>query len=158
MEIKILEDRTNPLLQRHEIRFEVAHATAPSPTRENVRVELAKAVHAAKDRVVIERMHARFGIAVTRGSANVYETADAAKAISREHILIRNGLKEKPAASGAAGAASAPAAPPAAEAPKPEAPAPIVAEAPAPAPKPATEPAPAAPAPAKRPRAAPKKE
>lgn len=115
MEIKILEDRTNPLLHRHEIRFEVAHATAATPTRENVRAELAKAVHAAKERVVIERMHARFGIAVTRGAANVYESADAALSVSREHILVRNGLKEKeakgPAAQSAAPPAAAPEAP-----------------------------------------------
>jgi small subunit ribosomal protein S24e len=111
MEIKILEERTNPLLKRHELRFEVAHATAATPTRDLVRTELAKAVHAHKDRVVIERMHPRFGTAVTRGEANVYETADAAKSITREHILVRNGLKEKPA--------KGPAAPPA-EAPKAE--------------------------------------
>jgi small subunit ribosomal protein S24e len=108
MEIRILEERTNPLLKRHELRFEVAHATAATPTRESVRGELAKAVNAPKDRVIIERMRPRFGTAVTRGEANVYETTDAAKSITREHILVRNGLKEKAAKA----AAEAPAAPP----------------------------------------------
>jgi len=97
MEIKILEERTNPLLKRHELRFEVAHATAATPARDAVRTELAKTVHAPKDRVVIERMLPRFGTAVTRGEANVYDSVDAAKSISREHILVRNGLKEKEA-------------------------------------------------------------
>jgi len=142
MEIRIVEERTNPLLKRHELRFEVDHATAATPTRDSVRTELAKAVHASKDRVIIERMHARFGTAVTRGEANIYDNAEAAKSISREHILVRNGLKEK-VAKGAAPAASAdapaaPAAPPApapaaapTEAPaKSEAPAPEAAEAP----------------------------
>ncbi len=134
MEIKIVEERTNPLLKRHEFRFEVAHATAATPTRDSVRTELAKAVHAQKDRVVIERMRPRFGTAVTQGEANVYDTADAAKSISREHILVRNGLKEKeakgaaPAEPAKAPAAEAPAeaSPPpkkAAEAPKAEPPA-----------------------------------
>jgi len=107
MEIRIVEERTNPLLKRHELRFEVAHATAATPTRDHVRTELAKAVHASKDRVVIERMNPRFGTAVTRGEANVYDTAQAAMAISREHILVRNGLKEK-VVKGAAPASSAP--------------------------------------------------
>jgi len=96
VEIKILEDRANPLMKRHEVRFEVAHATAATPTRDAVRGELSKLVRAPKDRVIIERMNARYGTAVTRGDAVVYETADAAKAIVRGHILIRNGLKEKP--------------------------------------------------------------
>jgi small subunit ribosomal protein S24e len=122
MEIKIVEERANPLMKRRELRFEVAHATAATPTRDTVRTELAKEVHAAKDRVIVERMRPRFGTAMTRGEANVYETADAAKSITREHILVRNGLKEK-AAKGPAVATASPVAPPETPAPaeaKPE--------------------------------------
>ncbi len=126
MEIRVLDQKTNPLLKRQEIRFEVTHATAATPQRDAVRGELAKLLKAPKDRVVVERMHARFGTAVTLGSANIYDSADAAKAISREHILVRNGLKEKEAAKAPA-AEAAPAEAKPAEA-KP-------AEAPAPAPK-----------------------
>ena len=124
MEVRILEDHANPLMKRHELRFEVAHATAATPTRDAVRGELSKLVKAPKDRVIIERMHARFGTATTRGDAMIYDSTEAAKAIVRGHILIRNGLKEKPT-KGAAPAAAAPAAP--AEtppAPAPAAPAP----------------------------------
>jgi small subunit ribosomal protein S24e len=109
VEIKILEDRANPLLKRHEYRFEIAHATAATPTRDAVRGELSKLVKAPKERVVIERMRARYGTAVSRGEALVYETADAAKSITRAHILVRNGLKEKETKA-AAPAESAPAA------------------------------------------------
>ena len=126
MEIRILEDKANPLMKRHEVRFEVAHATAATPSRDAVRGELSKLVQAPKDRVIIERMHARYGTAVTRGDAMVYESADAAKAIVRGHILVRNGLKEKPAKGPAPAAAPAPAPP----APAPPAAAP--AETPAP--------------------------
>lgn len=113
MEIRIVEERANPLLHRHEYRFEVAHPLAATPKREEVRAELAKLVRAPKDRVVVERMHARFGTAVSRGDANVYESLDALKRITREHILVRHGLKEKAAAAPAAGAPApeAPAAP-----------------------------------------------
>lgn len=111
MEIKILDQKANPLLKRQEIRFEVAHATAATPQRDLVRGELAKLLKASKDRVVVERMHARFGTAVTLGDANVYDNAEVAKAISREHILIRNGLKEKETAAKPAAAAESPPAP-----------------------------------------------
>ncbi len=95
MEIRIVEEHANPLMKRHEYRFEVAHATAATPSRDAVRGELSKMVKAPKERVVIERMHARYGTAVTRGEALVYDSVDSAKAISRDHILVRNGLKEK---------------------------------------------------------------
>jgi small subunit ribosomal protein S24e len=125
VEIRILEDRANPLMKRHELRFEVAHATAATPSRDAVRGELSKLVKAPKDRVIIERMNARYGTAVTRGDAVVYESAEAAKATVRGHILIRNGLKEKPAKAAPPATTEAPpaAAPPAAE-PAPAAPAP----------------------------------
>src|SRR5208283_3197715 len=48
--------------------------------RDAVRGELSKLVKAPKDRVIIERMNARYGTAVTRGDAVVYESAEAAKA------------------------------------------------------------------------------
>ena len=121
MEIKILEDRPNPLMKRHEYRFEIAHATAATPTREEVRGELSKLVKAPKDRVIVERMRARFGTAVTRGDALVYESADAAKLTTREHILVRNGLKER-ATKGPAAEAAAPPAPAAPSAPVAETP------------------------------------
>ncbi|HTS33586.1 MAG TPA: 30S ribosomal protein S24e [Thermoplasmata archaeon] len=116
MEIKVLEEKANPLLKRREFSFEISHATAATPKREEVRAEFAKVAQAPKDRVIIERMHARFGTATTRGEAMVYETAGAAKAIVREHILVRNGLKEKtvkasPAPAAAPEAPAAPAAP-----------------------------------------------
>ena len=126
MEITILEDRPNPLMKRREYRFEVAHATSATPSRDAVRGELSKLVKAPKDRVVIERMAARYGTATSRGDALVYETTDAVMSITREHILVRNGLKEKAAKEGAA-PGTAPA--------KPEAPAaPAKTEAPSEAP------------------------
>jgi small subunit ribosomal protein S24e len=124
VEIKILEERANPLLKRHEYRFEIAHATAATPTRDSVRGELSKLFKAPKDRVIVERMRARFGTAVTRGDALVYESAEAAKATERAHILVRNGLKERVAKAAAAPAEPAKVASPPAEGPKPEAPAP----------------------------------
>jgi len=97
VEITVLEEHPNPLLKRREYRFEVAHATAATPSREAVRGELSKIFKAPRDRIIIERMAARFGTATTRGDAIVYETADAAKLITRALILVRNGLKEKEA-------------------------------------------------------------
>jgi small subunit ribosomal protein S24e len=111
MEIKIIEEKANPLLHRTEYWFEVSHATAATPKRDDVREEFAKLAHAKKERVIIERMHARYGTATTRGEAIVYETADAAKSTEREHILIRNGLKEKAVKGAAAPAEAAPEAP-----------------------------------------------
>ncbi|HZY92045.1 MAG TPA: 30S ribosomal protein S24e [Thermoplasmata archaeon] len=118
MEIKILEERPNPLLKRIEYTFEVSHATGPTPTRDAVRGELAKMAKVPKDRLIIERMRAKFGTATTVGLAAGYQDAEFLKKVVREHILVRNGLKEK-----AVKGPAAPAAEPAPAAPAPAAPA-----------------------------------
>jgi ribosomal protein S24E len=119
MDLVVREQRPNPLLKRVEYTFEVAHIGTATPTVETVRSELAKNLKVPKDRLVIEWMRARYGTPVTRGEALAYDTADALKAVTREHILIRNGLKEKPAAKGAeAPPADKPAAKAAEKAPK----------------------------------------
>lgn len=117
MELKIVEERPNPLLKRTEYRFEIAHPEAATPTRDAVRTEFAKAAKVPKDRVIIERMHAKFGTPVTIGEAAAYQSKEAAEATVREHILVRNGLKEKAVKGAAAPADSAPTPPPPAAAP-----------------------------------------
>lgn len=122
MDLKILEERPNPLLQRIEYHFAVAHPSGATPKREEVRAELAKAAKVPKDRLVIEKMHARFGTATTMGWAASYQSVDVLKRVVPDHIQVRNGLKEKAVKGAAAPAAEVPAAaaPPAAE-PKKEA-------------------------------------
>jgi ribosomal protein S24E len=113
LDVKILDERPNPLMHRKEYTFEVDHAGAATPPRGEVRKELAKLVKVPADRLIIERMNARFGTAKTRGEAMAYASKEAVDVTVREHILIRNGLREK----------AAPAAPaPTAEAPAPTAP------------------------------------
>ena len=128
MDLKIVEERKNPLLKRTEYRFEMSHPTASTPKRDEVRQVLATQLKVPKERIIVERMHAKFGTPMSVGEASAYTTKDAALATEREHILIRNGLKEKavPATPGAtpeAPAAPAPAAAPAESPPAEKAPA-----------------------------------
>jgi ribosomal protein S24E len=114
MDLKILEERPNPLLQRIEYHFAVAHPSGATPKRDEVRTELAKAAKVPKDRLIIVRMRARYGTATTMGWGASYQNADALKRVVPDHIQVRNGLKEKAAKGAAAPAAETPA-PPAAE-------------------------------------------
>jgi small subunit ribosomal protein S24e len=114
VELEIVEERANPLLKRTEYRFRIQHVQEPTPKRAEVRQALAKAAKLPVERLVIEEMHARFGVARSEGKAFYYQSAEALAAVAREHILVRNGLKEK-----------AEKAPPPAEAPPPAAAKPV---------------------------------
>ena len=111
MDLKIIEERPNPLLKRTEYRFEIGHGTEATPDRDSVRTALANALKVPKDRVVIERMHAKYGVAKSVGEAATYQSKAAVDAVVREHILVRNGLREKKAKAAPGAPAETPAEP-----------------------------------------------
>lgn len=110
MDIKIVSEKANPLLGRKEYVFEVAHPEGPTPKREDVRKLLAEVLKVPKDRVILEHMRAKFGTQRSAGLVHTYDSKEQVAKVVREHILIRNGLKEKPKKGPAAPAEAAPAA------------------------------------------------
>ncbi|MHB8587144.1 MAG: 30S ribosomal protein S24e [Thermoplasmatota archaeon] len=94
MEIEVTEKRTNPLLNRTEVRFRVAHLGAATPKRDDVRDKLAATLNSKKDLVVIDAMESSFGLGETAGYARVYENVDSMGKIERRFLLKRNGLEK----------------------------------------------------------------
>ena len=92
MELEIVAKRENPFLKRTEVRFRVTHPAAVSPGRAALREELAKALHATRDIVIVDFARSEFGRAASRGYAKVYKSKEDALKVERKHILVRNGL------------------------------------------------------------------
>ncbi len=112
MEVEVVSKEENQLLDRVEVTFKAVHANEGTPQREVVREKLASLLKVGKERVIVDSMKSEFGRMETIGYAKVYKTKEAAMKYEREHILVRNKLKEKVAKAkkGApAPAASAPA-------------------------------------------------
>lgn len=97
MDVEIVSKDENQLLERTEVRFKATHMKEGTPQREAVREKIASLLKVQKDRVIIDLMESEFGKMETFGYAKVYKTRDAAMKYEREHILIRNKLKEKAA-------------------------------------------------------------
>lgn len=95
MEIEIVEKKENGLLERIEVTFKASHTDEGTPQREAVREKLSALLKAPKERVIVDAMTSEFGRMETVGYAKVYETKEAAMKYEREHILVRNKLKEK---------------------------------------------------------------
>ena len=94
MEIEVVSRRDNPLLKRTEVRFRVRHPKESTPARDALRRALAEELKATKDIVVVSRARSVFGRAESEGFAKVYKTKEDAFRTEREHILVRNRLKE----------------------------------------------------------------
>lgn len=99
MKIKVTTKKRNPLLKRTEVAFEVEHGeTGGTPSRFEVRKNLAAALKAKLELVYLKRVETRTGANTALGEANVYESVEQAKLVEPEHIVTRNTPPpEKPA-------------------------------------------------------------
>ncbi|UCE44734.1 MAG: 30S ribosomal protein S24e [Methanobacteriota archaeon] len=95
MDMEIISKDENKLLERIEIRFKATHAEEGTPQREDVRDKIATLLKVPKERVIVDSMRSEFGRMETVGYAKVYNTKEAAVKYEREHILVRNKLKER---------------------------------------------------------------
>ncbi|HMK47377.1 MAG TPA: 30S ribosomal protein S24e [Methanocella sp.] len=95
MEIKVLEEKKNPLLQRREVKFSVSHNLG-TPSRQEIKDKIAAYLNSKPELVIIERMRTQFGKRETRGYAKIYETPERLKRVETEHIVQRNEKKPAP--------------------------------------------------------------
>ena len=92
MDIKVIEERNNPLLQRREVKFSVSHNLG-TPSREEIKAQIAAHLNSKPELVIIERMKSEFGKRETRGYAKIYETVERMKSVETAHIIQRNEKK-----------------------------------------------------------------
>jgi small subunit ribosomal protein S24e len=94
MDIKIIEEKNNPLLNRREVRFKVTNEGS-TPSRKSIVEKLAATMNSKPGMVIVDCLDSEFGKQETVGYAKIYETEDRAKQVEREHIIKRNTFGEK---------------------------------------------------------------
>ena len=97
MKVKVIDHHHNSLLKRREVTFEVEHATHEgTPTRAELRKNLAEILKANIDLIFIKKAVTKTGSLFTVGEANVYDTTEQVKLVEAEHIINRNIPPVKP--------------------------------------------------------------
>ncbi len=96
MELRILEQRENPLLERKEVWFEVTHKGKPTPPKLEVAKALAAKLGCSLDVMVIRHYTTEFGSNKSRGLCLVYKSPEALTAVEGKWITAKKriGLKE----------------------------------------------------------------
>jgi len=98
MEIKITQQRYNPLLKRREIVFELDHAqTRGTPSRLEVRKTLAETLKTNLDVVYVKLIETKAGTMLAKGEANAYDSVQQARLIEPKYVIARNIPEEKQA-------------------------------------------------------------
>ena len=89
MDIKVISEKSNPLLNRREIVFKVIHDEA-TPSRKSVVERLAATLNSRLGLIFVDSLRTDFGRRETIGYAKIYETPERARQVERPHILERN--------------------------------------------------------------------
>jgi ribosomal protein S24E len=92
VKLELTSTKINKVVGRKELAFKVTEASTPS--RADVRREIAVLIRTEPDNVYIRVLEAKSGTRVTTGLAHVYNDAATAVAIEPKHIIIRNKGKE----------------------------------------------------------------
>ena len=94
MKLEIIEDKSNPLLNRRELDIIVVYESG-TPKREEVREEISKKFKVEKERIIVEKMESLFGSKKAKAHVHIYDSAEYARKYERKHVLRRHGLLEE---------------------------------------------------------------
>ena len=89
LKLELTSTKTNPLLGRKEVTFKVMN-TASTPSRSQVRIQLAVNMQAELDQVYVIEIKTISGTQNTIGTAHVYDSPEQAQKVEREYVLKRN--------------------------------------------------------------------
>lgn len=92
MDVKIIEDKQNPLLNRRELKCEIAYDGA-TPSREEVKAAIVKALGSNPDTTVVMEIRQNFGARLSHAVIHIYDSKEVMKIPS--YILKRSEKKEK---------------------------------------------------------------
>ncbi len=92
-QISIIEDRVNPLMERRELKIEIASQSTPK--RDLLRKSIAASLKVPVERVYVKNVLSSFGKSTAVCRVNVYENEDRAKKIEPKYVQLRNLSREE---------------------------------------------------------------
>ncbi len=94
MSVEIKKQTKIPLLNRERVTGSVFFEEV-TPSRLDVKKEIAKKINAKEDSVVVRHIYGRYGMKKAKIIAHVYTDQQSMKKFESHNLLVKNGL-EKP--------------------------------------------------------------
>ncbi len=97
MEVRIIEERENPLLWRKEYFFEVLHPNEATPKKSEVAKVLSAKLNVPLELMSIKNYRSRFGMNLASGVLYVYESEEKLKLVEgkKANLKKRLGISEE---------------------------------------------------------------
>jgi len=94
-DVKILEERENPLLHRKELLVEIDHTGEPTPKREEVRKRIAALKGVSENLVIVHTIKPLFGVGKSVAFVKIYESEDKLREVEPKYMLRKHGLLQE---------------------------------------------------------------
>ena len=98
MDIQILEKKENPTLSRTELELKLAFTDASTPSKEDLKKEIAKQEKAAEDAIVVNSIHNAFGAGVASAQVTIYKSKKDLERIEQKPKEVKAEGEKKEAA------------------------------------------------------------
>lgn len=92
-QMSIIEDRANPLVERRELKIEIASRSTPK--RDAVRKAVATSLKVPIERVFVKSTLSSFGTNISVCKVHVYDNDERGKAIEPNYVKLRNLSREE---------------------------------------------------------------
>ncbi|MBO3804223.1 MAG: 30S ribosomal protein S24e [Candidatus Brockarchaeota archaeon] len=90
MSLRVLEERTNPLVRRREVAFEVEHPGSPTPAVASIKERLVALLNSKPEATYVVSLGSLRGLQRSRGLCHVYLSPSDGKAFEPEHVQRLN--------------------------------------------------------------------
>ena len=94
-DIKILEEKRNPLIDRTEIKLRIEHFGAGTPNRLEIKKKIAALKNFNEKLTIIHKIQAHYGSNNDIGIVNIYDNFEELQFFEPFHIQVRNLPLEK---------------------------------------------------------------
>ena len=86
MELEVLEEKENPFFGRKELKIELKHASAPTPSKQELIKELASRYSLPEENIVVDYIFGRKGLASSIAKVKLYKEKPKAFAKKVEKV------------------------------------------------------------------------
>ncbi len=92
-QMSIIEDKANPLVERRELKIEIASKSTPK--RDTLRKAVASSLKVPVERVFVKSTLSSFGTNISICKVHVYESYERGKTIEPQYVQLRNLSREE---------------------------------------------------------------
>ncbi len=94
MDFKIVKEKDFPLLARKRYEVAVEHTANPTPSKENIKKELASFLKEDEEHIAVRHLYTKFGVSSSKAIVHVYGKKEDKERLEKKKVKKEHAKKE----------------------------------------------------------------